>query len=93
MREQTAKKFHLPSSNYNNGMSLTIGCWDCQIKTHLATLSAWHPLEEDTFIKALTMILSSYILCPPHGHSLGGGQDSELITHLVTDVTVDRVFP
>ena len=73
-------------------MSLTIGCWDCQIKTHLATLSAWHPLEEDTFVKALTMILSSYILCPPHGHSLGG-QNSELITHLITDVTVDRVFP
>lgn len=23
----------------------------------------------------------------------GGGQDSELITHLITDVTVDRVFP
>ena len=91
-QERTAKKLHLPSSNYKNDMSLTIGCWDCQIKTHLATLSAWHPLEEDTFVKALTMISSSYILCLPHGHSLGG-QDSELITHLITDVTVDRVFP
>lgn len=71
-REKIAPKLHLPNANYNNVMSLTIGCWDGRIKPHLTTLSAWNPLEEDTCIKALTMILSSYILSPPHGHPLGG---------------------
>lgn len=91
--EKTAKKLHLPNANYNNGMSLTMDCWDCQIKPHLAMLSVWHPLEEDTSIKALTMIGSSCILSSPHCHPLGEGWESKLITHLVIDVTVDRAFP
>lgn len=90
--EQRAKKLHLPNANYSSGTSLTMDCWDCQIKPHLATLSAWHPSEEDTSLKAWAMILSSYILslphcCPP------GGQETKLITHLVIDVTVDGAFP
>lgn len=70
--EQTAKKLHLLNANCNNGVSLTMDYWDCQIKPHLATLSVWHPLEEDALLKASSRILSSHILSLPHCCPLGG---------------------
>lgn len=95
--EQTAKKSHLLNANYNNGLSLTIVCWDCQIKPPLAKLSVGHPLEEDTPIKALTVTMTFDMLSPPMAAPpppcVFGGQESELITHLIIDVTDDRAFP
>lgn len=101
-RREKARGEHQPPNciyhvNDNGGVLVTMGCWDCQIEPHLAALLVWHPLEEDTSIKALMMILTSSALSPPLLYSLrgeeGGGRGSNLITHLVIDVTVNRAFP
>lgn len=75
-------------------MLLTMDCWDCQIKPHLAMLSVWHPLEEDTSVRALTIdidLLYSQPSPPPPSPPPWG--ESKLITHLVIDVTVHGAFP
>ena len=77
--EQTAKKSHLLNANYNNGLSLTIVCWDCQIKPPLAKLSVGHPLEEDTPVKALTVTMTFDMLSPPMAVSQRAGARSFLV--------------
>lgn len=37
--EQIAQKLHLANADDRAGVSLTMDCWDCQIKPHLATQS------------------------------------------------------
>lgn len=77
-REQTAKKLHLPNANYD-GMSLTMDCWDCQIKPHLAMLSVWVPTAgrhiHESFDYDIELLQSQLSPLPPPWVGLSGGGD------------------